>query len=77
MSNADRNNTPAPKLERKILSDLAASKQPQDAYQLARHFAAEPMMIGQALHRLEEDGRIYSADPKGTANDLARLFTTQ
>lgn len=67
---------PAIKLSRGDKAILAALKtdEAQDAYILRKAIPMSPMDIGRALHRMEEAGLTSSADPIGTANDLARQF---
>lgn len=61
-----------------VLDALAASpgRRPLDAYRLARDIPGmTPMLVGQILHELHQEGCVATQDPLGTANDLAASFT--
>lgn len=67
---------PAIKLSRgdKVILATLKTDEAQDAYALRKAIPMSPMEIGRALHRMEKDGLVSSADPIDTCNDLARTF---
>ena len=57
-----------------ILAVLRESQVPLDAYQVGRLSAISPMLAGQTLWKLAEDGVVESLHERGTLNDLAAQF---
>lgn len=58
-----------------VLSELRQAGRPLDAYSLSQLLVpTNAMQVGRCLHELEARGCVSSADPAGTANDLARTF---
>lgn len=54
-----------------------AAPRPLDAYGVSSQTRLTAMEAGRALDALEAQGIVVSADPKGTANDLARTFSVR
>ncbi|MGP3508656.1 hypothetical protein [Paracidovorax citrulli] len=53
---------------------VSSSHQGIDAYKSAQQSGLSSMECGRILDQFERDGIAESGDPKGTQNDLARVF---